>query len=123
MSSLSSRGHRSRSRKEKQINGKVKELVLLNLTITHEAAEWYKNELAIENQTALRFFVRYGGTGRIPGFSLGIKETEKPQEPFAEMVAGDILFYVEPNDAWYFDGKDLEIRLADCVNEPVFAYI
>ena len=33
----------------------------MNLSVTKEAAQWYKNELNLQSGETLRFFVQYGG--------------------------------------------------------------
>ena len=95
----------------------------MELSISEEAAKWYKDELIIENNAQIRFFVRYGGIGgHIPGFSLGIK-FDIPEETHASTTIDNITFFIESADAWYFDGKDLQITLSKDTGEPDFSYI
>jgi len=93
----------------------------LKLSITHEAANWYKAEFDIDNQSYLRFFVRYGFGGQIPGFSLGVSR-DVPVDMYASSSVTGITFFIEAKDAWYFDDKDLKIQLNDQNNEPEFIY-
>ncbi|MCA1023171.1 HesB/YadR/YfhF family protein [Halobacillus litoralis] len=94
----------------------------MNLTVTEEAAEWYEDELDIDEQAHLRFYVRYGGTGGLqPGFSLAIK-LEEPSEPVAETKTGRIHFFIESDDAWYFDDHSLEVQYDTKWEEPSFEY-
>ncbi|SDJ70197.1 HesB/YadR/YfhF family protein [Sediminibacillus albus] len=94
----------------------------MNLQISEEAAEWYKNELELEETDEVRFFVRYGGIGgHQPGFSLGIA-AEAPSEPVTESEVHGILFFVEQQDSWYFDGADLHIEYNGETEEPSFEY-
>lgn len=93
----------------------------MKIKITDEVAQWYKDEFLIDKPTHLRFFVRYGFGGLIPGFSLGVSEDEPKQIHTATRV-NDITFFVEETDAWYFEGKDLSIKLNKTRHEPEFLY-
>ncbi|SFD78235.1 Uncharacterized protein YneR [Lentibacillus persicus] len=93
----------------------------MKLNITNQAAKWYKEELNIGDQSFLRFFVRYGFGGRIPGFSLGISN-DTPEDIYASCNAEGVTFYIENKDAWYFDDQDLSITLDEQVKEPQFSY-
>ncbi len=94
----------------------------MDIHISNDAAEWYKEEYDLENNASLRFFVRYGGVGgNIPGFSLGVN-LEAPEEIHSSIKVNDILFYIEESDAWYFDHKDLFIQLNEELQEPQFSY-
>ncbi|MFC7320553.1 HesB/YadR/YfhF family protein [Halobacillus campisalis] len=95
---------------------------LIKLKVTEEAAKWYEDELDIKEETSIRFFVRYGGTGGLlPGLSLAIKEDEAT-EPIAEDKINLITYFIEANDEWYFDGHSLKVQLHEKFNEPEFIY-
>lgn len=95
----------------------------MKLTVQEEAAAWYKEELELTNNTSLRFFVRYGGVcGLQPGFSLGIRP-DTPEEPIMETTVNNIHFYVEDEDAWYFDHHDVNVYYDEDKKEPNFEYI
>lgn len=94
----------------------------MKLSISKEAAEWYKEELHLQEGSTVRFYVRYGGVGgKIPGFSLGIKpDSTKSIHASAEVLG--ITFYIDENDTWYFEGSDLEIAFDQEKKEPVMKY-
>jgi len=94
----------------------------MNLEITREAAKWYKNELELNEDTDLRFFVRYGFGGHIPGFSLGINK-DTPTDIFASSDLEGLTFFIENKDAWYFEGYDLHVSFNENIQEPKFEYI
>lgn len=93
----------------------------MKLTITDCAAEWYKKELDLSDGDKLRFYARYGGCGIVSGFSLGVK-TAEPSETLTQSSANGIEFFVESDDAWYFDGKNLHIDIPEQADEPRFDY-
>jgi len=93
----------------------------LNLRITQEAANWYREEFDMDDQSYLRFFVRYGFGGQIPGFSLAVSH-DVPDDIYVSSSVEGITFFIESKDAWYFDGKDLTVQLDKQHNEPAFIY-
>ncbi|HLR73912.1 MAG TPA: hypothetical protein VK077_01490 [Virgibacillus sp.] len=95
----------------------------MNIQVTSEAAKWYISELDLQPSSYLRFFPRYGGVGGlIPGFSIGIS-FDKPVHLHASTQVEGITFFIEQNDAWYFDEKnELKIALNKTLNEPEFIY-
>lgn len=79
----------------------------MKLTITDPAAEWFKAEMDVEDGDTVRFFVRYGGHGTVQsGYSLGV-EKEKPRNVGSQTVKAGITFFIEQEDIWYFDQKNL----------------
>lgn len=93
----------------------------MNIRVTETAADWYKDELQLQEGQSLHFYVRYGMGGRQPGFSLAIA-ADKKKEPAAETTVKGITFYVESEDDWYFDGADLYIDFNQEMQEPSFHY-
>ncbi|MBB6452802.1 uncharacterized protein YneR [Salirhabdus euzebyi] len=94
----------------------------MKLQVEERAVNWYKEELELEENDYLRFFVRYGGVGGIvPGFSLGVSPS-KPVDPIAEVTENGITFYVEQKDEWYFDNTDLVVNFDEALDEPIFDY-
>lgn len=94
----------------------------MQLKVAEEAAQWYKEELELKDNDSLRFFVRYGGVGGLkPGLSLGIRP-DTPQEPTAETTVKGIQFYIEKDDAWYFDNHSVQVIYDSDKEEPDFKY-
>src|SRR5699024_11232488 len=91
----------------------------MNIHVTKQAAEWYKQELDIDSGT-IRLFVRYGGSGgRIPGFSIGIN-FDAPISPVTSHTVEQLNFFIEESDAWYFEGSDIHINMDEEINIPLF---
>ncbi|MCP3025969.1 HesB/YadR/YfhF family protein [Halobacillus sp. A5] len=94
----------------------------MNLKVTEEAAKWYKDELELNEDASIRFYVRYGGVGGLqPGLSLAIKQVEAA-EPIAEDKAGQVHFFIEADDEWYFDDRSLTVQYNEKWQEPEFIY-
>lgn len=94
----------------------------MELTLQKEAAQWYKDELELDEDQSVRFFVRYGGVdGLKPGFSLGVRP-DKPAEPIAEANEEGVHFFIESDDAWYFDEHDVKVEYDPTKEEPDFEY-
>ena len=87
-----------------------------------QAFQWYKEELQLQRGDLVRFFARYGGCSTVQkGFSLGVHK-EKPIDAAVTLEIDGITFFIEQNDTWYFDGRDLYIEFDEKQNEPVFTY-
>lgn len=94
----------------------------MKLEITNEAAHWYKKELHLTDKEQIRLFVRFGDGGNIPGFSLGIRVSE-PMKVLTSQEVDGIYFFIEEDDAWYFEDTDLRIELDQNLHEPRFRYL
>ncbi|SDH02447.1 Uncharacterized protein YneR [Alteribacillus persepolensis] len=77
----------------------------MDLTITSEAAQLYKEEMDLRNGDYIRLFVRIGGVGS-GGFSVGVAQ-EKPEADAYVLQAEGVLFFVNPQDQWYLDGMTI----------------
>lgn len=93
----------------------------MELTVTKDAAKWYKNELELQPQTFIRFFPRYGFGGHIPGFSIGISR-QKPIDIYESAEVADITFFIEDEDAWYFEDGYLIVQYDDKLHEATFSF-
>lgn len=94
----------------------------MKLQVSKEVAKWYKDELDLENNSMIRFYVRYGGVGgNLPGFSLGVAKQE-PENIHTSINVEDITFFIESKDAWYFEDQDLKVQMNNKLSEPVFKY-
>lgn len=94
----------------------------MQININEEAANWYIKELQLKEGDFVRFFPRYGGVGgNIPGFSIGIN-TNEPMDLQTKATYDGVTFYIEKEDLWYFDDKNLTINFNEKLNEPEFLY-
>jgi uncharacterized protein YneR len=94
----------------------------MNITVTSDAASWYKAELGLNKDDKLRFFVRYGGCSTVQsGFSLGVEKSD-PFDIGVETIVDGILFFIEEKDLWYFSEHDLLVTFNSELNEPIFEY-
>ena len=94
----------------------------MKLTVTEAAATWYKDEMMLEGNETIRFFVRYGGCSNVQkGFSLGVN-TDSPKNVGVETKVDGLTFFVEDEDRWYFDGHDLTVNYNEETKEPDFHY-
>jgi uncharacterized protein YneR len=80
---------------------------VVTFSITRPAVELYKNEMDLNSGDALKFFVRYAGSGDSGGFSLGVELGIPSKEDYIQEVEG-ILFYVKPDDQWLVDEMFLD---------------
>ncbi|MCM3749197.1 hypothetical protein M3223_17710 [Paenibacillus pasadenensis] len=81
----------------------------MKLVVEPEAARWYKRELGLNDGDQLRVFVRLGGCGSVqPGLSLGIMKDESRSPGLRETAEG-LVFFMEEDQLWYLDGKELHL--------------
>ncbi|WP_110113318.1 HesB/YadR/YfhF family protein [Bacillus sp. CGMCC 1.16541] len=94
----------------------------MKLTVTEQAANWYKTEMNVTSDQYVRFFARYGGCSNVQkGFSLGVG-TDNPINIGAETTVAGITFFIEEEDVWYFDSHDLIVDYNSETKEPDFKY-
>jgi uncharacterized protein YneR len=93
----------------------------MNITVTNEALQWYKEELDLQSGDMVKFFVRYGGCSTVQkGFSLGVGK-QQPVLIGAQTEVEGITFYIEDQDLWYFEGRDLVVSYDEAKGEPDFS--
>ncbi|ASS66890.1 MULTISPECIES: hypothetical protein [unclassified Paenibacillus] len=89
----------------------------MKLTVDPEAARWYKEELNLQEGDQLRVFVRLGGCGSVqPGLSLGIMKDESRRPGLRQEEEG-LVFFMEEDQLWYLDGKELHLRYDSAQDE------
>ncbi|MCP8969137.1 HesB/YadR/YfhF family protein [Ectobacillus ponti] len=94
----------------------------MKISVSKDAARWYREELHLQAGDALRFFVQYGGYSTLQkGFSLGIRQ-DTPALPAAKATVDDISFFIEQDDEWYFEGHDLSVTYSSGDEYPQFSY-
>lgn len=94
----------------------------MSISVSPEAASWFKRELGLDRGSSIRLFPRYSsGGGLHPGFSLGIA-VEPPGKPALEASEEGILFYMEEQDQWYMEGYDLTIRYTQEEDDIEYLY-
>ncbi len=93
----------------------------MKLTVSNEAASWYKEELSLSPPAFVRFFPRYGFGGHIPGFSIGISN-QSPTEVYKSTEVDQVTFFIENEDAWYFQDINLNVNFNETLQEAEFTY-
>ncbi|PKG45599.1 MULTISPECIES: HesB/YadR/YfhF family protein [unclassified Planococcus (in: firmicutes)] len=93
----------------------------MEIHLSKDARDWFHNEMEVESGEAVRFFVRYGGAGLQPGFSLGVTK-DSPYEAVVRLEEGDVLYFIEEADQWYFDEHDLHVTVDDALGELSYSY-
>ncbi len=94
----------------------------MQINISDDALDWFKEEMEVTQGEAVRFFVRYGGSSKLqPGFSLGVTK-DQPQEIGAQVEQDQVTYFIEKSDIWYFDGHNLEVSVNDDLHELDYSY-
>ena len=74
----------------------------VNIRITPAAAAFYREELELTSNQALRLFVRIGGFGS-GGYSVGVQVDRPTHRDYRIQVSG-VTFLINPEDTWYMEG-------------------
>ncbi|MBT2582198.1 HesB/YadR/YfhF family protein [Planococcus sp. ISL-109] len=93
----------------------------MKIHLSKDAMDWFREEMEVEPGEAVRFFVRYGGSGLQPGFSLGVTK-DRPYEATVRHEQDDVLYFIEEADHWYFDEHDLHVTVDDTLDELSYSY-
>jgi len=93
----------------------------MEIKISEDAFKWFHEEMEVAAGEWVRFFVRFGGAGLQPGFSLGVTK-DHPHEAAVEVERDQVNYYIEQNDLWYFDGHDLSVSVNDELDELDYSY-
>jgi len=95
----------------------------MNITLTDEALQWFKNEMEVETGDTIRFYARYGGSSPFhEGFSLGMTR-EEPLEMGVHTEADGITYYIEQKDLWFFNDYNLHVDVDAQLYELKYDYV
>lgn len=92
----------------------------MKIIVTQQAVAWFEQEWGFRTGDFVRIFVRYGGHSTVhEAYSLGITR-EEPKEMAASTTERGITFYMEQDDLWYLNEKDLRIDVQPGTDEISF---
>ncbi|KOS63718.1 HesB/YadR/YfhF family protein [Lysinibacillus agricola] len=90
----------------------------MNIALTDEALQWFKNEMEVGSGDTIRFYARYGGSSPFhEGFSLGMTR-EEPIEIGVKTVIDDVTYYIDEKDIWFFNDHNLYVDV-DATNDEL----
>ncbi|MFJ3389519.1 MULTISPECIES: HesB/YadR/YfhF family protein [unclassified Lysinibacillus] len=90
----------------------------MNIVLTDEALQWFKQEMEIESGDTIRFYARYGGSSPFhEGFSLGMTR-EEPFNIGVKKVIDDVTYYIDEKDLWFFNNHSLYVDV-DVTNDEL----
>lgn len=93
------------------------------ITISAAASEWFRRELDLQAGAGVRFFGKvYGQTNVHDGFSVGMARDDMVQSPVVRTTKDGVIYYVDTNDAWFFDGLDMAIDYDAARDEPTYTF-
>lgn len=94
----------------------------MEIRVTQEALEWFKEEMDVRPGDSIRFYARYGGSNPFhEGFSIGMNR-EQPITIGVENVLNDILFFIEEKDLWFFNEHNLIVEVDQALDELKYRY-
>ncbi|MFJ7839006.1 hypothetical protein FC756_15545 [Lysinibacillus mangiferihumi] len=94
----------------------------MNIALTAQALQWFKNEMEVEKGDSIRFYARYGGSSPFhEGFSLGMTR-EEPIEIGVQTVVDDVTYYIDEKDLWFFNDYNLHVDVDEQLHELKYDY-
>lgn len=95
----------------------------MNIALTAQALQWFKNEMEVAKGDTIRFYARYGGSSPFhEGFSLGMTR-EEPIEIGVQTVVDDVTYYIDEKDLWFFNEYNLHVDVDEQLHELKYDYI
>ncbi|QGQ45266.1 HesB/YadR/YfhF family protein [Metabacillus sediminilitoris] len=84
----------------------------MNFEVSKEAAEWYKNEMDLEQGDYVRYYIQlYGGIPTVhPNYSLGVSIGKEGNIAIKDVVEG-ITFYFNDEDSWFLEEFNMKVVL------------
>ncbi|MCM3585979.1 hypothetical protein M3182_09600 [Mesobacillus maritimus] len=83
------------------------------IKIENEAYHWFETEFDVPKPFFVRLYPQYAGFGeKNKGYSLAFA-LEQPNIVATKQEMNGITFYVETNDAWFFDKTNVKIQFND----------
>ncbi|KOY81639.1 HesB/YadR/YfhF family protein [Lysinibacillus macroides] len=94
----------------------------MDIALTDQALQWFKQEMEVEPGDTIRFYARYGGSSPFhEGFSLGMTR-EEPIAIGVETVIDDVTYYIEEKDLWFFNEHSLYVDVDTNNDELQYDY-
>lgn len=95
----------------------------MEIKISDDALKWFKEEVDIGEDNYIKFQAKYGGESEIhQGFSLAFEVDGKMEDPVTSVDKDGITFFIDANDAWYFDGYNLLVNYDQELEEVSYKY-
>ncbi|MDQ0232082.1 HesB/YadR/YfhF family protein [Metabacillus malikii] len=93
----------------------------MKLTVSKEAANWFKTEMDLQDGEFVRFVVKlYGGIPTVHrDYYLGLSIGKEESIAISTVVEG-ITFYFSQQDAWFLEDYRLKVDLKDDDVEYIF---
>jgi len=96
----------------------------MNIEISEKALEWFVEEVGLEVGNKVRFFTQIYGTSPLQeGYALAFTIDNSPRDVVVYTVSGEITFFVEETDLWFFNGHNLYVDYNADKDELEYKYL
>ena len=95
----------------------------MKLTMTPEIAQWFDDNMVVQEGDGIQVGVKIYSSSPINRNMGIVLQQRRPDQPVAEVTtpAGTKVF-VDQQDAWFFEGYDLEIIFNEVLEGPDYIY-
>lgn len=95
----------------------------MNLIIEEKAQDWFLEEVGIPEGAGIRFKIRiYGSSPVNDTFALAIEPTYPHNAVTRFEGKNGLLYFIEQDDEWFFQGHDLIVSYDEELQEPIYIY-
>ncbi|MGN8644791.1 HesB/YadR/YfhF family protein [Gracilibacillus sp. HCP3S3_G5_1] len=95
----------------------------MEIKVSDQALQWFKDEVEITDGDTVKFQAKYGGYSPIhEGFSLAFALNEPMEETITTTEKGGITFFIDASDEWYFKGYNLIVDYDEKLDEVSYDY-
>lgn len=95
----------------------------MQIILEDKAVKWFEEEVGIPKGGGIRFKVMiYGSSPVNDSFALQIEPTFPHSPNITAKSDNGLLFFIERDDEWFFQGYDLVVSYDEELHEPKYIY-
>lgn len=97
----------------------------MEIKVNAQAEQWFHEQVGLpEGQSpSIRFKSKLYGSSPLHEMLALIFEVTDPVDPVAQFTGENgWVFFVEKEDAWFFEGHNLIVEYDEELDEPIYAY-
>ncbi|AYV68699.1 HesB/YadR/YfhF family protein [Niallia circulans] len=96
----------------------------MKILVSKEAIKWFKEEVGLEEGSAIRFYSQIYGTSPIQeGYALAFTIDTLHEDVAVQTVSEGLTFFIEDADLWFFNGHDLYVEYNNNIDELEYRYV
>ncbi|RFB14996.1 HesB/YadR/YfhF family protein [Bacillus sp. HNG] len=95
----------------------------MEMTISDAALKWFKEDISVKKGDSVRFYPMFYGTSPVQEkYSLAFSTHDEPIQIHTSQSVDEVMFYVEEDDIWFFNGHNLIVDYNPDKDELEYQY-